>query len=87
MPSLAPLFSVEASPSDPAATSLRTDGGRNRHCFGAWRQQVQCGRLQAQIAVLQGEKRAAVAQGNEARANRLQTRISALQTRFSNECV
>ena len=51
------------------------------------RQQVQCGRLQAQIAVLQGEKRAAVAQGNEARANRLQTRISALQTRFSNECV
>src|SRR5947209_969119 len=36
MPGLAPTFSVEPSPSDPAAASLRVDGSGNRHCFGAW---------------------------------------------------
>lgn len=40
MPSLAPVFSVEASPDDPGAAVLRVDGGGNRHCFGAWSQQV-----------------------------------------------
>jgi predicted amidohydrolase len=40
MPSLAPAFTVEASPGDPGEASLRVDGGGNRHCFGAWSQRV-----------------------------------------------
>src|SRR5712691_7820820 len=40
MPSLAPVFSVEAAPHEPSAASLRVAGNGNRYCFGAWSQRV-----------------------------------------------
>jgi predicted amidohydrolase len=40
MPSLAPIFAVEAAPGGETAAGLRLDGNGNRHVFGAWTQRV-----------------------------------------------